>query len=436
MQITVGFFGPHDLLPEIMELSDSSPSICLRAFGYKEVSETLSLVQQHADSVDALLFAGPIPYQIGRRAAGKEKPLLYLPHDGSSLYRAFFHMLKNKGHSTESWRLSIDFLYRSEIEEYLCDLGINANKIYVKDYHQGMSMDEFLSFHLSLWEEGKIDATLTCSTMVYRELTNRGLACYRVIPTRVSMRKMLQQAELEVKSLRVSNSYLVIVIIHVDWMTNRFSSEYDWQRKKLLVQQILIQFGEDIQATLNWSNSDEFSFITTREAMANAADYQDVNRLIGRIMHEAQVTTYAGIGLGRTANEAERRAREALLQARTFEEGNCIILMQEGLVLGPLGKDSHLLYSARSDDPHRLKLSKNTGLSVGTINKLISLHEHLNEAHITALELANHFSITHRSARRILHKLEQAQVATVVGEEQPIGRGRPRQLYKLDFNQE
>jgi hypothetical protein len=142
-----------------------------------------------------------------------------------------------------------------------------------------------------------------------------------------------------------------------------------------------------------------------------------------------------GIGFGRTANEAEHKAREALAKAKSGGGGNCYLVMQDGHVLGPLGKESQLEYSVRSDDPKRIYLAQQAGLSVATINRLISYCEGCDSYQMTAAELAHGFGIAVRSARRILSTLEQAGLAEVVGEEQPVCKGRPRQIYQLKLYQ-
>ncbi|MNE66394.1 hypothetical protein D3C80_1619390 [compost metagenome] len=98
-----------------------------------------------------------------------------------------------------------------------------------------------------------------------------------------------------------------------------------------------------------------------------------------------------------------------------------------------MGSEMTLEYSARSENPELLSLAKKIGLSVGTINKLISLCRRLGTSKLTAGQLAEGFGITLRSARRIMAVLEKYEMAHIVGEEQPAGRGRPRQIYNLNL---
>ncbi|MDU5951214.1 MAG: transcriptional regulator, partial [Paenibacillus macerans] len=175
------------------------------------------------------------------------------------------------------------------------------------------------------------------------------------------------------------------------------------------------------------------SFITTHGIIEQVTRKFQEAPLLLEVMERLQWNASIGIGLGRTANEAEGKAREALQKAKAGGGGNCFLMMQDGLVYGPLGSELTLKYSARSEDPELISLAKKAGLSVGTINKLISLCRRLGTSTLTAAQLAEGFGITLRSARRIMAALEKYGIASIVGEEQPVGRGRPRQIYALNL---
>ncbi len=92
-------------------------------------------------------------------------------------------------------------------------------------------------------------------------------------------------------------------------------------------------------------------------------------------------------------------------------------------------------FPIRYESDQAIEHFKKRGVSGATIYKLQCLCESIGRNNITAAELAKGFSITLRSARRILTTLENQKVAKVVGEEQLNGRGRPRYVYHIDFNQ-
>ncbi|RXT02778.1 transcriptional regulator [Ammoniphilus sp. CFH 90114] len=434
MEIKVAIIAPDDFMIEIINVSKAYPSLKLLSFGYKEVGETSDLVEQCINQVDVLLFAGPIPYQIACEKVKTQKPMIYLPHTGASLYRVFFQLLRQHFNRYQGDRLkfSIDILTKEEVEERLEELDIIVDQMYVKEYNIGLETDEIMQFHYDLWMDQKVDAVLTSVASVYKNLVELGVPCYRIFPTKSMIHDGLQRAQLEGENVHLSDTQLAIGIINVDnFSKKRSSSEYEIQRKKLELEQILLDYKEETQALMNWSDRDEITFVTTRGVMERTTNHFSCSPLLDQIISQLNLTVSIGIGLGRTANEAESKAREALAKAKSSGGGNCYIVMQDGYVDGPVGEEYRLVYSVRTDDPERIKIARQAGLSVATINKMISYCENHGSSKVTAVELANGFQITIRSARRILSKLEQSDLAVVVGEEQPVSKGRPRQLYDL-----
>ncbi|WP_221565869.1 hypothetical protein [Alkalihalobacillus sp. TS-13] len=94
-----------------------------------------------------------------------------------------------------------------------------------------------------------------------------------------------------------------------------------------------------------------------------------------------------------------------------------------------LKKPHKLQFHYQKDD----SILKQIGMSGATIHRLFRLCESIGTNQITAADLAEGFSITLRSARRILTTLEDHQIAEVIGEEQINDRGRPRYIYRIHF---
>ncbi|MCD5322843.1 MULTISPECIES: hypothetical protein [Pontibacillus] len=78
---------------------------------------------------------------------------------------------------------------------------------------------------------------------------------------------------------------------------------------------------------------------------------------------------------------------------------------------------------------------KGLGVSAKTLHRLQCLCYANGKNTLTAAELAKGFSVTLRSARRILSNLEENQIAIVIGEEQSNQRGRPRMIFRIDLHQ-
>lgn len=108
-----------------------------------------------------------------------------------------------------------------------------------------------------------------------------------------------------------------------------------------------------------------------------------------------------------------------------------MVFFDDKRIAGPLGKSEQITFSGASGQLQ--EISRQTSLSVQTLSKLQSILKKRGSAEINAHELAMHMQIMPRSARRILIELETKGIATVVGEESPHPRGRPRKVYRIEL---
>jgi hypothetical protein len=436
MNTKVLVIGPMDIVDLVIAISHSYSDITMLPAPYNHEQETLDVIKKRLDDVDILLFAGIIPYQIAKNK-NITKPMVFIPSTGTSLYRTLFKIITETSFNPikAPLRISLDTLPNREVSECLEDLEIYSEKIFL---NTDQKADEIVQFHYELWNSNQTQVAITCVNSVYESLKGLGVLVFRVLPTKSAIRNSLNNVLLEGKALHQSDTQIAIGILHFNNLLSSSKkplSEYGTQRKKVVLQNLLIDFCEEAQAIFDWSERDEVRFITTRGAIERMTKKYKKAPLLDEIAMKIDIGTTLGIGFGHTANEAEVSARKALSKAK-MNKPSCFVVDMDGTVYGPVGKDGKMQYSLRSDDPHLMKLAKTAGLSIATINKLLSFCERPGNKCITANDLANGLSLTNRSASRILNTLESKNLAVVVGEEQPIHRGRPRQLYEFQFFKE
>lgn len=442
MEINVVVFGSDDLAKLVIDIGSKFEDLKMLKAVYCHPNQVIDLIDKHQDKGDILLFVAPFPYLIARDYLNRHemelnKPMIFVPYTELSIYGGLFRTIKKIGldpHTPISF--SIDTLPESEVMECLEELEMDIGEVFTKECNFDQNIDDLVSFHVNLWNQGKILVAMTTYYVVHQKLQELGIPAYRLVPAKSTIRNTLQRVFLEGKSLHQAESQIAIGIIGFQEIRDsdkRTISEYQMKRRKLAIQQMLIDYGEEIQALIDWSDNGEIRFITTRgEIERNTTFFQNIS-ILQDIQNKLNMSTFLGIGFGLTANEAEIKAYEALSKAKSCGDGSCFVMELNGKVQGPIGKPSHLKYSIRSNDPELLSMAKKSGLSIGTINKLISFSESFGSTKMTAFDLASGFGITLRSARRILSKLEQYNFARIIGEEQPISKGRPRQIYKLSI---
>jgi len=425
--------GPSDIKALVLNVAKEYPGMNINYAIYTKENEIVYTVENHENNHDILLFAGSLPYNIAKENMNISKPMYYIPFEGTALYRVFYHLNRNakENFAKRKPNISIDNIRKFEVEECFEELGINVNNLFIYENSLEQDIDLVINYHQTLWRDGKIDVAITCVGSVYEQLKSLSVPVARVRPTRVAVRNSLQQVLLEGKILRQHDAQIAVGIIDLSHMYNEDDlTEYQLQRRILSLQNILVDYGEASQSIIKWPDGKEVKFITTRGALQFENNESKELNLLKNIFSKTEVKASLGIGIGRTANEAEFHAREALMKAAE-SKSSCFIVDMDGTVRGPIGNQLQLAYSMRNTDEEMLGIAKKANISSATINRIASFCEVQGKNTVTTQELANGLDITTRSARRILNKLEQADLAVVTGEEQPVNRGRPRQVYLL-----
>jgi len=430
MQVAV--IGPANLVQSIMDIGQQYPGLNLIPLIYRQEEEANELALRRRGQVEAFLFAGRIPYEIVSRQF-QDVPMVYIHHTSSGLNRVLFQAMRDSDVAASFCpRISVDVLHLNEIQTAMEDLGMQVDELYVKEYLSGQNTEILVQFHYELWLQKKINYALTCVSSVYDRLQALGVRSYRVIPTRSVIADALKKVQLERKNWEVGSTQLAVFMVRLNEIADGRAGNTDNARECPDISAILSNFSGQAKTWVFWSERNTTTFVTTRGAIEVLTRNFSLSPLPKLVSLAPGWSVCQGIGIGWTANDAEMHAKEALVKA-AMEIDACYAVLENRTILGPLGKNTQLTYSSRSQDPLRLAMAKRVGLSVGTLNKLMALQGQIAKPSLTALELANWFGITLRSARRLLSLLINHDLASVVGEEQPINKGRPRQVYALRF---
>ena len=435
MQIRILAIGPSDMEGIILEVGKEYPEFDIRYATYHNEEEVVHIVTRLHSDYELILFAGSLPYHMVKNQVLLNKPMFYIAFEGTALYRVLFQLAMDREFHLLDCpiNVSIDNLQKYEAEECFEELNIDVQNLYFYENDIDYDIENTVQFHYNLWKNNRIDIAITCVGLVYEKLTELGVHASRIIPTRSAVRNTLEHMLLAGQKKRQQDAQIAVGIIDLRSLRDDNQlTEYQIQRRILALQHILIDYGEKSQSIIKWSDR-ELKFITTRGALHLDNGKTAENKLLHEIYYKTELRPNLGIGLGHTASEAENRAREALKKAELNNSG-WFILDADGTVYGPIGNSVPLSYSIRNQNQELLELAKQARLSSSTINRLLSFFKVHGKDTITTNELANGLGITPRSARRIINKLEKVNLVAITGEEQPVHRGRPRQVFAIQFD--
>ncbi|MCD4713596.1 MAG: hypothetical protein K8R73_09980 [Clostridiales bacterium] len=431
--ITIGVFGAKDSIGAIydvgQEFSEEAKLLC---YPYEKKEDTPDMVKSNIQKVDVVLYSGRVPFNIVSNSMKVEKPSLYMPHNGTCIYRTLWD-IKEAGLSMEY--ISFDTINENEIREIFKELGLSDDNIRVFEYDGDIDYEKLAQFHIDLWEKNNNYVAVTCLYKTYEILTAHGISAFRVKLTKSLIRQVIESAISKATNTMLKANQIAIVIIDIDRFKERikgYASEYEIQRLKLKFNEKLIDFAEKIQGSIFTFGSDEYMIFTTGGVLEGAKNEVLRKNFIVSIEEDLNLSVSMGIGYGKSAYEAENNGRIGLHHAKEAG-GNCAFVVDvTKRIRGPLDKAEMLDYELNSSSTDIASLCSLTGLSAKNISKIISMIEKTGTV-VSSKDLAFYLNMTERSARRIMTVLIEKDLARSVGEENISSKGRPRILYELNI---
>jgi hypothetical protein len=431
-ELTIGIVGPYDLVERIMLSGPAAagspgqaghgplPVRRLVAAAYRDEQEAPDKVVRLGASIDVCLFASQVPYEYAQRAGVLTRPATCIPMGGSALYAALLRACLGE-RRPDLARTSVDVLKRDEVEEAFGEIGLPAGNVQV---HADpiASAASLASFHERLWRRGQTSVAFTCLPSVASKLSAARVPVFTLRPTPAAVRTALRTAALLGWCRRLEDAQLAVAVVEVptlrDAAARRGVPRQAREELRLTVNRFLVQEAQRIQATVSPIGEHGFLIAATRGSMAAATGGFREPPFIERAHAELGVGIEAGVGLGRTAQEAEAHARAGLVAALTGAGSQSFALDAGGHTLVPAPRQP-------AGAAGRLR-----GLE--TLARLADKLPASEAALAVDAETASRLlSVTPRTARRLLHTLAEEGLAWPLPPSRTPQPGRPRQFYRL-----
>lgn len=427
MKTKMGMVGPQDSINRLTEEAEAFQNkLILFPFTYTDVAETESIVKKNDALVDVWLFSGQAPFTIAKEV-GLVHQAFYPPLNGSSLMKTLFRMTyHNQLPLTD---ISLDTLPEAEIQETFQELGLPIDDVALFPYSGYRDTEELTAFHYDLFTRQQIKFAVTCVHAVYKQLKSLAVPVYRVTPTALILRQTMEAAHQQRKTTYFKHAQIVVIIIQTYDM-DKLMERTHYHRLNLQLQELIIGFSETILGTYVLLGNGKFMVFSTRGSLNKDGKFS-ATALLEQINLLTNLTSNMGIGYGKTSKEAEKNAYFAFRQARNQRE-NCAMLVDEtGLIEGPFMETDSIAYCNRTDDKQLESQLNKAGVSISTFNKILYVQSNLNSQAVSTADIAEWLHMTQRNARRILTGLEKQGLAEKHGQEAPIHKGRPRNIYRI-----
>jgi hypothetical protein len=434
-ELTIGIVGPHDLVERIMlsgtsgaakaasasAAPEAGPPRRLVAAAYRDELEAADQVVRLGSAIDVCLFASRVPYEHARTAGVLACPATFVTLSGGALYAALLKASMDSG--MDPLRSSFDVVSRADIEEAYAELGWPSMAVHVRE--DAGSPPVVAAFHERLWRRGQTSVAFTCLQSVAVRLAAAGVPAVTLRPTGSDIRAALRTAALVGGYRRLEDAQLVLALVEVPALRDggrRGSPRQSREELRLTVHRFLVQEAQRIHAAVSPASDHGFLVVATRGSLARVTDGFRLPPFADRARSDLGVTIEVGIGMGRTAVEAEAHARASL--GRT-QAGSGIRALASG-------RDDHTPVPA----PRLPEGGARRSRSLETLSRLAEKLDATDANLVVDAETAGQLlAVTPRTARRMLHILVEEGLAWPLPPNRAPQPGRPRQFYRLVVEQ-
>ncbi len=434
-EIVIGVIGPLDLVERIMFMGREPGVRDWRLVGsaHSVEQETRERLMKIVDGIDVALFTGPLQYDLARADGELPVPATYVPVSGASMYSALLSgTISGK---CDPARVSVDSIAEGDVKESYDEMGVSTEGVHVLEYQGPNSVKEFLAFHERLYRSGKTTAALTTVRTVAQGLQASGVPALRMLPTARTLRTALNTAALLGTGSKLEESQIAIAIVQLPqaYRQGHVGPSNYWQQElRLSLHRALLVEARRMGATiLPWAEHG-YLIIATVGSLAQATDGLRAAPFLESIREELGATVEIGIGLGRTARDAEVNAATALEQASATE---AVLVDANGDVIS-LPARPHHRHAEATPPSSTVTASSARSKGMAMLGKLLDKLDGdadgaAGPGVVDAEAVSELLGISARSARRTLNELVEQGLAWPVPAARSTQVGRPRQQYRL-----
>jgi hypothetical protein len=424
--------GPEDSVQQMMKVGEHFKELHLIPFVYERTEEAEEIITRNKERADQWLFSGQAPYYFAlAKGIITQDEASYVPLNGSSLLGTLLEAFVKEGRIL--YKLSLDTIQEDEVEKARNSFSLSELTIYTKPYFGYMPAEEIIQSHQKLYENGQIDAVVTCINAVYVALKEVGIPTYRVVQSELAVHRALGYIKEKGQTSWYRKSQLVIMgveIIFPSTSADDFQFSFKQKHQELELKRVLLDVTEEINGSIVQIGDGLHFIYTTRGELDLFTKSKSLHSIMDEISVNSRFHVRIGLGYGLTVLEAEQNVRIAFEHARAYKEPVVLIINEDKEVIVKLKENEQISYQTRSHGEDWEGLFKDASISATLASKIESLANHYAQSTVTSQDLSRWLKSTERNARRILAEMERIGIAKVSGEESGQ-RGRPRKIYEI-----
>ncbi|WP_432403288.1 hypothetical protein [Wukongibacter sp. M2B1] len=437
----IGFLGSKVRLDHIKKVIDTFFTdidtiyiVDLKDFHNMEIEDKLKKIKK---DVNGFIFAGELQYHFYNNIFFPDIPCDYVRKDWSSLQNSFLGITL-KG--IDFTKVSIDSYSSSLIHNLINDLGVQKSKINIKiierkSFDKGYTKSVYKE-HKRMYLNKKVEGCITALSPVYERLSKESIPSVYAKPTTDVIIKTINHIKELYDSKLGKHENIAIIIIQIipkkEYSYIR-KDEYLYMHEKIKVAEEVYYFAKNTNAAVVNESIDKFVILMNQKDLIEYTNGMQRFYLLNSIYNNTNCDINIGIGYGFNPSEAKFNANLAIEKADINSKNITYIVCNSDSVIGPL---DFLVTNKKEtenevEDRVFLELSRKSSISQSMIYKIYILIEKYKKNTFTSLELSKKLNISQRSTSRLLRKLEDHNMARIVGKKMTGNSGRPSDIYEI-----
>lgn len=403
-------------------------------FSY-ETEKKLNVVK---DEVNGFIFGGELQFHYYNKIFQPQIPCGYLSKDWSTLQNA---MLAIGRVGIDFSSVSIDSYSITTVKNILEDAGFSFEDSKVKVIERRNFGKPYIDYvvrkHREFYETGIVSGCITALAPVYKSLSETNIPCVYAHPTLEIISKTIDKIRDKYEHQKGQSASYAIILIQLipkkEYSTIR-KDEYLYMHEKIKVAEEIYYFAKETNAAILSDSFDKFVILMNRSDLVEYTNGMQNFYLINKINNETHFDILLGIGYGYTPGQAKFNANLAIEKFDCNTVNMVYVVMDTNSILGPLNfLADHPKEKLCSEELSFIEMSKISGVSKALLWNIYSLIEKNKKNTYTASELSKKLNLSQRSTSRLLRKLEESGLATIVNKEVKGTSGRPSDIYEISI---
>jgi len=317
----------------------------------------------------------------------------------------------------------VDFLRQEDMSSFIRRNDSLTETASADSQHSLESL--ILNGILALWEQNAIDRVLCLYASIVPELEKRGIPFRCPFISDGHLKRLIRDVQTKVELKKLHNNHPAIIQIFPRHISP--ASPEQICQLKAAVQQYLQTNMIDCVVQLN---NNSCVLITTLQILKFLTNDFQVCRFSSYLKEALDFPVNVAYGVGTSVSHAMNNVQIASKETTLMNQS--FVVDSNGSLIGPLSSEKRMVIHAHSM-PDVSEIAKKCSLSAMTIQRIISIIHSSGSDKITTQELAQRLNTTIRNANRIMLNLCRGNVAKPVYTQTSHSRGRPVQVYSLDF---